>query len=581
MPPAATRFRPSHMRTPQRRTELQRGDRASLQKPRQIDTHGNADSVDAHGQGGGTEAVVWADLPDAALIVRLRIPATSVPTDRQPPVPTEQRTGAEDPRVRRKRIREAAAELRRRHFSALLDYARLCAADKSAPALALESFHRAVRDIRTAPDTAQPPPHHLFLLVQQTAELWAGTVRRGEVAADFLEWLDRKTHTVPAHPTVAQPTVNTSSTTWDISPTTWAFHQLPERTQAILWHTVVQQRAPAETGRTLGIAPESLPDLRQRALEQLRHVCLRVHAELSGNEQCRHFSSLLDVSTRSAGACPGDGLEQHLATCPVCSQARSQLAGLHEQPDATLAEALLPWAGAAYAAAARRHAASVSRVAPAPAQRGLRRLAHAGPAASITAAAGFLVAAAAVIHLPVHGHSIGAAGPVSAVPTPESSPHPTRAPLPSSTEAGDFSDTAKPSSNPADNGADKKAHPYGDGRAHQPVHTPDHAGSVPHRSAAPVGPPASAHAHGQLHAAADLDGGTLRADTRHSLRLDRCRPGAALLQHQPHMVRVSIHCTAVQGSIPTPLPVHRLGTTKDDITWVYEKRVSLWLRPCW
>ncbi|GAA3806322.1 hypothetical protein GCM10022403_045440 [Streptomyces coacervatus] len=391
----------------------------------------------------GSEAdLPWADLPDAALIARLRTPATSLPDDQSPG----------DPRARRKQIAAAAAELRRRRLPALLDYAALFASAASVRALALEALQRAVLDIRTAPEADRSPPHQPLLLVECTAGLWAGTARRQELSADFLAWVDRTTHAFPCVPSDEPSSVHAGLICW-------AYHRLPRHAQATVWHTVVQRDDARTAGRSLGTAPDRVPHLRRTALEDLRQACLELHAEWSDNGHCRPFSSLLEAATRRNGPYPSGDLDRHMAVCHDCCRAHSDLTGVNEQPGTVLATALLPWGGAAFAAARRRRTSNAPSVAKserrpgtaghalprtetAPGLSWLRHIARRSPAVSVTAAAGILAVAATALQLHVTGHHTGAAGPVPAGPT-RTAGDPTAAPPPSPGASPDRADRTK------------------------------------------------------------------------------------------------------------------------------------------
>ncbi|TJZ58745.1 hypothetical protein FCH28_00795 [Streptomyces piniterrae] len=417
----------------------------------QLDVIGGSGSGTTSGPGNNQEAVQpWAELPDAAIALALRTPATRIPTGRRVSA-AEAETSTEDPRARRKQIGKAAAELRRRHLPALLDYARLCGRPASAEDLALDAFQHAVREIRTAPRVAQPSRYDLLRHVPKTAARWAASGRRADLAPEFLAWLDGNPHSATGQPPSA-------SLPLDATPALRAFRRLPDRARAILWHTVVEHDDPEETGRLLGVRPKTVPLLGRRALEHFRGVCLEAHADASDGRQCRGFGSLLEAATRCADARPSADIDQHLAGCPSCTHVHTLLAGMNERPDATLAEALLPWGGAALVAmrrprtttgttpnrppgrrgAARHPAGSGRRAASHVASRTAsvsgagRLLSLAGkfPVASVTAAVGLTVAAAALVPLPMVGGNTGsAAGPLPS-DTPRSTPDGGSAPTP-------------------------------------------------------------------------------------------------------------------------------------------------------
>ncbi|MEU5533957.1 hypothetical protein [Streptomyces sp. NPDC020362] len=450
---------------------------------------------------GSEAALPWAALPDAALVARLRTPATSS---------RPSGLGSADPRACRKQIAAAAAELRRRRLPAVLDYAGLFAAEASVQALTREALQHAVRDIRTAPDVDHPPPHHPLLLVERTAGLWAGTTRRKELSADFVAWLDRTTHTLPRRPSTAPPSRECDSIVR-------AYQELPRRTQGALWHSVVQRDGAHAAGRSLGVHPDRVPHLRRSALEDIRLAYLHLDSEPAAKGHCRCFSSLLEAATRRRGAYPSDALDRHTAVCFGCSRARSVLNGMNERPGEVMAAALLPWGGAAFAAARRRrttNALPAPRAGRMPGTRGraqprterapglpwLRHVARKCPAVTVTAAAGILAAAATTVHLPVNGHTTGAADPVPR-DSARTSPHPA-APTPARGPAPDRSDGTGTGSRPSDD-TDR-----GEAEVHVPGQTParSHASTSWHSSSARPGLPASVHAHGQARAHPELAG---------------------------------------------------------------------------
>ncbi|GHE04939.1 hypothetical protein [Streptomyces alanosinicus] len=101
------------------------------------------------------------------------------------------------------------------------------------------------------------------------------------------------------------------------------------RTQAVLWHTVVQRDDVLTAGRSLGVPPSRVPRLRRSALEALRHACLYLHclylhAERSAGEHCRAFGALLEAATRGGGAYPSVDLDRHLADCRECSRSHAE-----------------------------------------------------------------------------------------------------------------------------------------------------------------------------------------------------------------------------------------------------------------
>ncbi|MCD0485623.1 ricin-type beta-trefoil lectin domain protein [Streptacidiphilus sp. ASG 303] len=240
---------------------------------------------------------------------------------------------------------EALDELRRRHLPGTLSYARICTRDShAAEELADDAFQAAQRAVQASGGPKEAWRHHLLMLVQRTAAGWAATTRRAELAPDFAAWLDEE-RAAPAagHPDTGSPESR--------SLMLLSFRSLPERTQALLWHAVVEEDDDATTGHLLGIEPQSVPYLREKAREAYRDVYLQVHTENSAGEDCRRFSGLVEAAARRSGVHQNEDLDRHLAGCPRCSRLLTDLVGMDERPDAVLAEGLLLWGGAAYVAA--------------------------------------------------------------------------------------------------------------------------------------------------------------------------------------------------------------------------------------
>ncbi|MGW0523505.1 sigma-70 family RNA polymerase sigma factor [Crossiella sp. NPDC003009] len=107
-----------------------------------------------------------------------------------------------------------------------------------------------------------------------------------------------------------------------------AFARLPERWQAVLWHTEVEQQSPAEIAPILGLTANGVSALAYRAREGLRQAYLQVHLDSVAEEQCRATVDRLGAWTR-------DGLskretaqvEAHLDACVSC---RALAAELHD-----------------------------------------------------------------------------------------------------------------------------------------------------------------------------------------------------------------------------------------------------------
>ncbi|MFJ3106791.1 ricin-type beta-trefoil lectin domain protein [Streptomyces sp. NPDC086835] len=241
-------------------------------------------------------------------------------------------------------------ELRRRHYTAVLAYARLCALDLPSAGLLAEA---ALQHVLTAiQDTLGPEGvgrHQQLIVVAETAIAWAGDGRRAELAPDFLAWLDKTER--EQHARISQPAEDTALITQ-------AFSTLLEPRQAVLWHAIVEQDD-AEAGIVLGVAASTVPTLAATALEAFLEAYVRDYPGEDGDE-CRRFSGLVKAMVRCSGARHNDDLDRHLGDCWRCSRAAGDLAALEKRPAVTLAEGLLPWGGSTYLSARGPAAAPAS-----------------------------------------------------------------------------------------------------------------------------------------------------------------------------------------------------------------------------
>ena len=140
-----------------------------------------------------------------------------------------------------------------------------------------------------------------------------------------------------------------------------AFASLPERWQAVLWHTEIEGEKPAAVAPLLGMTPNGVSALAYRAREGLRQAYLQQHLADVAGDRCRW-------STERLGAYVRDGLtkrenkhlQQHLDECAKCTAVYLELVEVNSALPALLAPALLGTAATGYLAAAGVKAGSAS-----------------------------------------------------------------------------------------------------------------------------------------------------------------------------------------------------------------------------
>ncbi|WP_037316082.1 sigma-70 family RNA polymerase sigma factor [Amycolatopsis orientalis] len=213
-----------------------------------------------------------------------------------------------------------------------------------------------------------------------------------------------------------------------------AFTRLPERWQAVLWHTEIEGQSPAEVAPLLGLTANGVSALAYRAREGLRQAYLQVHLAENSGERCRASADKLGAWTR-------DGLskreraqvENHLDECEKCRALAAELADINGGLRGIIAPIVLGGAalgylatagagkaGAVTAAATAAAAGSGSGAAAGAAAAGPRQFAGvAGSSAAIVAAVAVALAAGGgTQEIP----AAAAVAPPAAAPAPAAPP---------------------------------------------------------------------------------------------------------------------------------------------------------------
>ena len=118
-----------------------------------------------------------------------------------------------------------------------------------------------------------------------------------------------------------------------------AFESLPERWQAVLWHTAVEGQQPKELAGVLGVSANAAAAMAYRAREKLRQAYLQAHLMASPAPDHEPYRSQLGAYVRG-GLSPRDAaaVEKHLDGCESCRALVAEL----EDVNRTLARAVLP-----------------------------------------------------------------------------------------------------------------------------------------------------------------------------------------------------------------------------------------------
>lgn len=107
---------------------------------------------------------------------------------------------------------------------------------------------------------------------------------------------------------------------------TWAFSTLPDRWQAVLWHTAVEGRHPREVASTLGMSSNAVSALAYRAREKLRQAYLQAHLQAAPRPECEpHRSSLGAYVRNGLGKREQTTVRRHLDGCRACQALLAEL----------------------------------------------------------------------------------------------------------------------------------------------------------------------------------------------------------------------------------------------------------------
>jgi RNA polymerase sigma factor (sigma-70 family) len=130
-----------------------------------------------------------------------------------------------------------------------------------------------------------------------------------------------------------------------------AFARLPERWQAVLWHTEIEGQLPAEVAPLLGLTQNGVSALAHRAREGLRQAYLQAHLAQAPTERCRLIANRLGAWTRSGlSRREAAQVANHLDRCTPCRAMADELADVNGTLRAVVAPLVLGAAAAGYLA---------------------------------------------------------------------------------------------------------------------------------------------------------------------------------------------------------------------------------------
>ncbi|MFK4596714.1 sigma-70 family RNA polymerase sigma factor [Streptomyces pristinaespiralis] len=248
----------------------------------------------------------------------------------------------------------AYEELFRRHADAVRRYARTCCRDAdTADDLTAEVFTRTLQAVRGGAGPEQAVRAYLLTTVRRVAAHWMKTAKREQLVEDFAVFATEAARSADA----------SNEETLDLGADVRAMHEaerslamqafrsLPERWQAVLWHTTVEEESPSDVAPLFGLTANATAVLASRAREGLKQAYLQAHVStaLTTGGDCARYADRLGAYARGGLRMRAErGLRKHLDECVKCRLAAGELAHVNAGIPALLPVAVIGWFAAGY-----------------------------------------------------------------------------------------------------------------------------------------------------------------------------------------------------------------------------------------
>ncbi|MEV8565554.1 sigma-70 family RNA polymerase sigma factor [Streptomyces sp. NPDC051322] len=509
---------------------------------------------------------------DAELIQQMRDGADSAPTDSAHPDTAQTDTAQTD---------SAYAELFRRHADAVRRYARTCCRDAhTADDLTAEVFARTLQAVRGGAGPQQAVRAYLLTTVRHVAATWTKSAKREQLVEDFALFADQAARSSSSEVS-DQDTLDLGADVRAMqiaeqSLAMEAFRSLPERWQAVLWHTTVEKESPSEVAPLFGLTANATAVLAGRAREGLKQAYLQAHVNqaLTGSGDCARYADRLGAYARGGLRMRAErGLRKHLEECAKCRVAAGELKDVNAGIPALVPVAVIGWfaggsalkaAGLAGGVAGAAGAGAASATGGGSAGGGAAASEGLGAPVKAGIAAGVVVAAAAGLAFALAGSDAPPrAKPEAAPPAaqPVSPPAPTTTPPSPRPKPPPPPPAPAPPRTPAPK---PTAEPTPPKRAPEP--TPEPAPPKPPPSEKPVPPKPSpkpplpaptvyrvnrlSYSLLGQHTAPEIDlGGSSWVWQRGNLRVDRTTYDHGITVHTPSSVTIELNrrCSTYQA----------------------------------
>ncbi|MFE2140022.1 sigma-70 family RNA polymerase sigma factor, partial [Streptomyces sp. NPDC059466] len=243
--------------------------------------------------------------------------------------------------------------LYRRHAEAVRRYARTCCRDAhTADDLTAEVFARMLQAVRGGHGPEHAVRAYLLTTVRRVAAHWTKSAKREQLVDDFAVFAAQAVRgaEVSDGDTLDLGADARAMHEAEQSMAMQAFRSLPERWQAVLWHTEVEDESPSEVATLFGLDANGTRVLASRAREGLKQAYLQAHvsATLTRDEECARYADRLGAYARGGLRTRAErGLRKHLEECAKCRLAAGQIKEVASGIPAVVPVAVIGWFGAA------------------------------------------------------------------------------------------------------------------------------------------------------------------------------------------------------------------------------------------
>lgn len=248
----------------------------------------------------------------------------------------------------------AYEELYRRHSAAVLRYARTCCRDAhTADDLTAEVFASTLQAVRGGAGPEQAVRAYLLTAVRRVAAAWTKTAKREQLVDDFAVFAAQSVRSaeVSDDDTLDLGADVRAMHEAERSLAMRAFRSLPERWQAVLWHTTVEEESPSEVAPLFGLTANATAVLASRAREGLKQAYLQAHVNtaVATAGDCAQYADRLGAYARGGLRIRAErGLRKHLDECAKCRIVAGELAHVNAGIPAVLPIAVIGWFAAGY-----------------------------------------------------------------------------------------------------------------------------------------------------------------------------------------------------------------------------------------